>query len=198
MEQALELITQKLEIMVNAGDPNPIYSKRKAITAFLPYALQLEKDGQHQVFDICLHAIGASKKLDFLWHHIRWLPVTMLLNEESPISVKQAFILMSPHLPWKYFLDYHWVQLWAAAASAVSYTDEIGQSVVDTLLHIASNCSLQPHIPIHMWSWLNKSPILPPVCAGRYWGKSQGVTQMVQRLGDIETLTAYLLLVWSE
>ena len=198
MKQVLELITQKLEIMANAGDPSTIYSKRKAITAFFPYTLQLEQDGQHQVFDVCLHAIRASKQLDFIWHHIKNPPITILLNKENPVYVKQAFILMSPHLAWKNIVDSHWVQLWAAAASAVPYTDEIGQSVVATLLYIASNDSLQPHIPIHMWSWLNKSPILPPICAGCYWGKSQDVAQIVQGLGDIETLTAYLLLVWSE
>jgi hypothetical protein len=92
----------------------------------------------------------------------------------------------------------HWVQQWAAAASAVPYTDEIGQSVADTLLHIASNTSLQPHIPIDMWSWLRKSPSLPPICAGRYYGSHSDVVRIVQGLGDIETLTAYLLLVWSE
>jgi hypothetical protein len=122
------------------------------------------------------------------------------LNEESPVSIKQAFILMSPHLPWVWKMGGHedWVQQWAAAASAVPYTDEIGQSVVDTLLHIASNTSLQPHIPIDMWSWLRKSPSLPPICAGRYWGSFSHVIKIVQGLGDIETLTAYLHLIWSE
>jgi hypothetical protein len=92
----------------------------------------------------------------------------------------------------------HWVQQWAAAASTVPYTDEIGQSIADTLLHIAHDTSLQPHIPIDMWSWLRKSPSLPPICAGRSYGSSHMLFRIVQGLGDIETLTAYLLLVWSE
>jgi hypothetical protein len=58
--------------------------------------------------------------------------------------------------------------------------------------------SLQPHIPIDMWSWLRKSPSLPPICAGRFYGSYSDVVRIVQGLGDIETLTAYLLLVWSE
>ena len=197
MEQVLELITQKLGAMINAGDLYPISFMNQAITALFSYALWQEQDGQHRVLDVCLHVAKASKEHHFIWHHIRHLPITMLLNEESPVSMKQAFILMSPHLQWS-SLDYHWVQLWAVAASAVPYTDEIGQSVVATLLYIASDDSLQPHIPIHMWSWLNKSPILPPVCTGRCWGKSQDVPQIVQGLGDIETLTSYLLLIWSE
>jgi hypothetical protein len=88
--------------------------------------------------------------------------------------------------------------MWAAAASAVPYTDETGQSVADTLLHIAFNDSLQPHMPIDMWSWLRKSPSLPPVCTGRGWGCTPDIVRIVQGLGDVEILTSYLLLVWSE
>ena len=90
MEQVLELITQKLEAMINAGDPSPIQSKYQAITALLPYALQPEQCGQHRVLDVCLHAVKASKEQDFIWDHIGQLPITMLLNEESPVSMKQA------------------------------------------------------------------------------------------------------------
>jgi len=95
-------------------------------------------------------------------------------------------------------LDEHWVQQWAAAVTAVPCTDEICSSVTDTLLQIAYSSSLQSHIPIVVWSWLRKSPPLPPVCAGCYWGSSSGVIEVVQRLGDIETLTAYVSLIWSE
>ena len=198
MDRVSRLITQKLETMINAGDPGPIHSKHKAITALFPYAAWQKKNGQHQVFDVCLHAARASKQWNFIWHHIEQLPVAMLLKEESPVPIKQAFVLMSPHLSWLWHMDEHWVQQWAAAASAVPYTDEIGQSVVDTLLQIASNYSLQSHIPVCMWSWLRKSPSLPPICAGRFWGTNLYILRMVQELGDIETLTSYLLLVWSE
>jgi hypothetical protein len=196
----LGLIAQKLETMISDGAPGPIHSKHKAITALFPYAIWQEQDGQHRVLDVCLHAARASKKWNFLWYHIRELPVGRLLNGESPVSTKQAFVLMSPHLPWYESMDGHedWVQQWAAAASAVPYTDEIGQSVADTLLHIAYSTSLQPHIPIDMWSWLRKSPSLPLICAGRFLGCHPDVVRIVQGLGDIETLTAYLILVWSE
>jgi hypothetical protein len=184
--------------MISAGDPGPIHSKRKAITALFPYAVLQVQDGQHRVFDMCLHAVRASKHKGLLWRHIRELPVTRLLNEESPISTKQAFIHMLPHLPW-WKMDGHedWVQQWAAAVPAVPYTDEISQSVVDTLLHTL-NGSLQSHIPIGMWSWLRKSPSLPPVCAGRHFGGSAAAVEFVRSLGDIEILTAYLHLIWSE
>ena len=184
--------------MISAGDPHKIYSKHKAITALLPYAFLQAQAGQYKVLDLCLHTVRASKQKMLLWHHIKELPVSRLLNEESPVSIKQAFILISPHLPWSVRLDEHWVQQWAAAAPAVPYTDEIGQSVADTLLQIASNPYLQPYIPIDMWSWLRTSPPLPPVCVGRHWANSLGVFEVVQRLGVIETLTAYLLLIWSE
>jgi len=197
VEEVLELITQKLEAMISAGDRGPICSKHKTITALFSYALWQEQNGQHKVLDVCLHAARASKRMDFLWHCIKHLPIAMLLNEESSASTKQAFILMSPHLLWQWGVDEHWVQAWATAASTVPHTEEVGQSVADVLLHIASCPSLQSHIPPEMWSWLRKSPSLPQVCAGRFQGARLGVTG-VQGLGDMETLTAYLLLVWSK
>ena len=184
--------------MISAGNPGPICSKRKAITALFPYAACQEQDGQHNILDVCLHAARAPKQRGFLWYRIRQLPISELLNEESSASTKQAFILMSPHIPWGWGMGPNWVQAWATAASTVPYTEEIGQSVADVLLHIASDPSLQSHIPPDMWSWLKKSPSLPPVCAGRYWGSKPEVINIVQGLGDMETLTAYLLLVWSE
>jgi len=199
MKRASELISQKLQTMIDAANPGQICSKCRAITALFPYVAWQEKDGQHNMFDIFLHVAKASKQKDFMWDLIEETFVTMMLDEGNPVSLKQAIICASPHLPWwNSTKDKHLVQLWAAAASAVPYTDEIGQSVVDTLLQIASNSPLQPYIPVSMWLWLNKSPPLLPVSKGRYWGTSQNVVEMFRKLGDIETLTSYLLLIWSE
>ena len=49
-----------------------------------------------------------------------------------------------------------------------------------------------------MWLWLNECPLLPPVCTGRCWGNSWDLFQAVRGLGNIESFTPYLLLVWSE
>ena len=123
----------------------------------------------------------------------------MLLNEESPIPLKQAIILASPHLLWRNFAnDKHLVQLWAVAVSEVPYTDEVCQSVVATLLQIASITSLQPSIPLDMWSWLKKCPSLPPTSTGHSFGSIPGVFQTIRRLQNIEILKSYLLLIWSE
>jgi len=184
--------------MISAGDQDQIYSKHKTITTLFPYTVWQEQDEQHKVLDVCLHAARASKRLFFLWHHIKQLPIARLLNEESSASTKQAFILLSPHLSWGWGIDEHWIQAWATAASTVPHTEEITQSVVDVLLHIASYPYLRSHIPPDMWSWLRKSPSLLPVCAGRYLGSEPVVISIVQGLGDMEILTAYLLLVWSE
>lgn len=133
-----------------------------------------------------------------MWHQIKPFVAT-LLNEESSISLKQAIIFASPHLPWdKFSTEKHFIQLLGAASVAVPYSDKIGQSMAETLLQIAPNGSLQPHIPASMWSWLNKHPVLPPVCPGRARGSVQDVVQTVRALRDIEVLTSYLLLVWSE
>ena len=185
--------------MIDATDQSLIDSKYKAITAFIPYTVWWEQVGQQEMFEVSLDAIKVLKKRGFVWHGIESFPVATLLSDEKPTSLKQAVILMLPHLSvWRTIDVQDSVQLWAAAASAVPYTDEVGQSVVDTLLQIAYDDSLQPHIPIGMWSWLNKCPSLPPICTGRYLGSLQCIVQIVQGLRDIEILTSYLLLIWSE
>jgi len=198
MDKVSTLISQKLETVIGAANPDLIYSMRKAITTFFLFAAWCEQNGQHEALDVFLYTTKASGWSGLMWHWIK-LPVTKLLNRWSPLPLKQAALLASPHLPWWSFIEgKHLIQLWAAAAWEVPYTDEICQSVVDTLLQIASNGCLRPHIPISMWSWLKKHPFLPPICAGRYQGSAFGVVQTVRALGDIETLKSYMLLVWSE
>ena len=119
----------------------------------------------------------------------------MLFNEAS----HRAIVLMSPHVDWRSLGDHKdLVHRWAVAASTVPYTEVVGQSVVDTLLHIASIDSLRPHIPVSIWAWLEKPPSLPPVCLGRSSGTKGDVVRHVRSLGDIEILKSYFLLVWSE
>jgi len=184
--------------MVDAADPGPIRIRAKAITAIFPYAAQQEKNGKNEMLDMFLRAAGASRKQGFMWHRIT-PPIAVLLGGENPVSLKRAVILASPHLQWwNPTIDGRFVRLWAAATRAVPYTHDLGPCVVDTLLLIASQDSLRSHIPADMWSWLNKRPVLPPTCAGGSQGTKRNVVQTVRRLGDIEILTSYLLLVWSE
>ena len=197
--------------MVEA-DEDSIHQKRKAITAFFPYAFWRKRDGQHELLDTIFHLFGAmviqmrhetlglplSDGRMFMWRRIGPLVAT-LLNEESPIPLKQAIILASPYLPWKNFTNNkNLIRLWGAAASTVPYTNDIGRSVVDALLQIADDPSLQPHIPAGTWSWLTKQPSLPPICLGRFRGSTESIVRAVRALGDIEILKSYLLLIWSE
>jgi len=173
-----------------------IRSKRKALTALFPHVVPRENEGQHEMFDAFLRAARASPRSGLMWYYIEPF-LSALLDGNAPVLSKWAVILASPHIPWWQFENGgQLIELWAAAASEVDYTDEIGQSVVDTLLQIA--CWKSPPIPPGMWSWLNRRPYLPPVCSGRYWGSRQAVLKTVRELGDFEILTSYLLLVWSE
>lgn len=130
----------------------------------------------------------------------RVLPyITTLFDTRNPHSLYKLAIHLSPHVPWENApCDGTTVARWAEAASALPRTEAIGQSVVDTLLQIASITSLRPHIPICLWGWLKIRPSLPPVCQGRYKGKNIDVIRYVRRLGDIEILSSYFFLVWSE
>jgi len=180
--------------MAEAEDPSELRTKRKVVATLLPYAVWRERGGEPEMLDAFLYAARASGMSGFVWHRVDDFTRT-LLREATP----RAIVLISPRIPW------HWltvgegsIQLWVAAASAAQYTEEVAQCVVDTLLRIASEEELLPHLTVDVWSWLAKRPSLPPVCLGRFYGSYLHVVGAVRELGDIEVLKSYLLLVWSE
>ena len=80
-----------------------------------------------------------------MWHHIRQ-PLTTLLNEEGPVFQKQAAILALPHLPWwNPTIDGYFIQLWAEAAWAVPYTEDVGQCVADTIVNCITKILTATH-----------------------------------------------------
>ena len=171
-----------------------VRSKRKAITALLPYAIWQERCGKPEVLDTLLHAARASKKHKFLWKRAEQF-ASPLLSKGSP----RAILLASPHIPWRLLGDRgDLVGLWAMATSKVPYTDEIGQSVVDTLLQIASETILLSYIPFEVWLWLTRPLSLPPVSLGRCNGTSTHIIGAIRELGDVGVLKSYFLLVWAE
>ena len=106
---------------------------------------------------------------------------------------------MLPCLDWDdKWVDETTVTWWAAAALALPYTEEVGQSVVDVMLKIASCESLRPHIPIDIWVWLKKRPSLPPQSLGRFRAIYSDVIDHIRGFGDIEILKSYFLVIWSE
>ena len=180
--------------MAEAEDRGSLRFKLPAIAALLPYAVWEERDGRPEMFDAFLHAARTS------W--VGWLPqccvsqfASTLLSEASP----RAIAFASSHILWGQLTDGRdLIERWAATASTLPYTEEIAQGVVDTLLQIASEKELEPYIPAGIWSWLTRQPSLPPICRGRYAGKSLYVLRAVQALKNLEVLKSYLLLVWSE
>ena len=187
-------MTQKVKMMVEAQDVKELCSKRKAITTLLPYATWQELKGKPEMLNILLDAVRASKMLWFRWNRIN-LFASALLSKATP----HAIVLVSPHLSWLFQRDSKdLVQQWAAATSIVPHTEEVAQSVVDTLLQIAHQGELLPHITVDVWLWLTKLSSLPPVCIGRYLGNSMYVIEAVRMLKDVKILKSYLLLAWSE
>lgn len=182
---------------MQSGDPYKIQSKRKALTAFFPYVVWREREHDHRVVEAFLSAVKASNSTTSLWH-----PIMPFISALFQAAGPRTILLTSPHVPWDRGLqETNAVARWADAASAAStasYSKEVEQRVVDTLLHIASFDTLREHIPNDSWSWLNRRPSLPPLCQGRLSAKSKHVVRRVQRLGDPETFTSYLVLVWSE
>ena len=180
--------------MAEAQDVKELCSKRKAITTLLPYATWQELKGQPEMLNILLHAARASKMLQFRWYRIE-LFASALLSKATP----HAIVLVSPHIPWRFLRNRgDLAQQWAAATSTVPHTEEVAQSVVDTLLQIAFRKELLPYITADVWLWLTKLPSLPPVCLGRRFGTYAYVIGAVWMLKDVKILKSYLLLTWSE
>jgi len=180
--------------MAQVGDPGQIWTKRKAITALFSYAVWQEQGGERRTIDAFLNVARASESDAFMWAVIGpFIPA--LFNQASPRTI----VLTSPHVPWDSgSCDEDSVAKWAAAASEIPVTEEVGQNVIDALLHIASIDSLRQYIPLDIWAWLKRRPSLPPICLGRSMGTGENVVRLVRQLGDAEILTSYFLLVWSE
>jgi len=197
MDEISDMITRKLETVIRDADPYTLGHRGTAVTAFLPYAVRQEQNGRRGALDALLRVKNVTKPSHFMEPWVEPF-VAALLNEEGPISAKRAAILASSHMPWVHFTNgERLVQLWASAVLAVPYTEKIGQIVTDALLKIAGS-PLLPYIPSGMWLWLGKRPSLPPDCAERRWGSAEEVVRTVRVLGNVGTLTLYLLLVWSE
>ena len=186
--------------MIEAADLNPILRKRKAISALFPYAVYLARDGQQGMADMFLRVARASNSnyREFMWGCVGPCIVPLLGKPTTP-SLDSIIILASPHVPWhSKLVDKDTVARWAAATSAIPYTEEVGQSVVDALLQIAYVNSLRQHIPIDIWAWLKRRPSPPPECSGQWKAILGDVVCLVRALGDIEILKSYFLFVWSE
>ena len=198
LDKVSQLITEKLKSMVETADLDLIRSKRKAISTLFPYVTNLVQGRQQGIVNTFSHAARASNLLEPMWPHLKPYIATLFGKPTHP-SLDWIIILASPHVPWHGSLhDENTVSRWAMVASAVSYTEEVGQSVVDVLLQIASIDSLRSHIPISVWVWLKKQPPLPPKCLGRSKGTRGGVVRHIQAFRDVDILKSYLLLVWSE
>jgi len=179
--------------MARIEDVDQINSKGKAIAALFPYAVWCDRGGDHRMFDTYLGMVkvpGVGRAIT--------QPIQTLFYEARPNPPNRVVTLVSPYIFWNHWGNKDTVAWWAAAALAAPYAEESCQSVVNTLLQIASNDSLIPYIPVNIWVWLKKKPVLPPICLGRQMGTWDHVVHRVRELGDVEILESYLLLVWSE
>ena len=143
------------------------------------------------IFNVARNSIGWS----FSWDSSRSY-VAHLLSEQTTPSLDRATILLSPYLHLHRW-DKQMVIGWTAVVSRVSYSEEVGSSVVDTLLQLGSEVTLRPHIPIGIWAWLKEEPSLPPWCVGRDLSNQTPLCYL-RGLGDLDILKSYLVAVWSE
>ena len=188
--------------MVEAADSDLIIFKRKPVNALLPYAIYLEQSGQQAMIDAIFRVAKASNSKPsntgkFMWHQVV-LYISRLFEKRSPTSLNRVIILISPYVPWDGALnDTVAVARWVTAASAIPYTEEVGSSVVDALFQIAWVDLLRPHIPIEIWRWLKRQPPLPSMYHGLLTGAHECVGAYLHKLGDVDIIKSYFLLVWT-
>ena len=198
MDHVSNIIIQKLEVMAVAGDSDLVISKRKAVSTLLPHAIFLEQNGQQRMIDAIFRAARTSGSSIFVWRHTT-LYISRLFESRSPTSLNRVIALTSPYVPWDGTLNGTIaVARWAAAVSAIPYTEEVGQSVVDALFQIATISLLRPRIPIEIWRWIKEHPSLPPVYHGEAKGGELTTLLLIHRLGDVELLKSYFILVWTD
>ena len=148
--------------------------------------------------DAISRAARVSNSWRFIWYRIGRYINNLFKKPRSP-SLNWVIALASPQVPWDGKLhDKHTIARWAAAVSAIPYTEEVGQCVVDALLQIVHIDSLRPDVPVEVWEWLKKLPSFLPLSRGRPEGSEGAVVRHVRGLGDIEILKSYFLLIWSE
>ena len=96
--------------------------------------------------------------------------ITALFDEGSPDYLNRVIALISPYAPSdsRVFHSGMVTSRWATAVLAVPYTEEIGRSVVDAVLQIASIKSLQPYIPVGVWALLGEQEELQHVSFARF------------------------------
>ena len=191
----MDLITQKVEALLN---PNPILSKRKALSVLFVYAASLGQNEHQRMAEAISRAASASDSRGFVWRHAGPYITTIFDGPRAP-ALNWVITLVSSQVCWDGELhDENAVVRWAATVLTVQDSGELDWSVVDALLQIASINSLRPHIPVEIWARSKRHPSLPPSCRGRLMGTEQSVVHHVRSLRDIEILKSYFLLVWSE
>ena len=189
--------------MAGSNDSDLIISKRKAINTLFPHAIFLEQGGRQGMIDAILRTarVSDSKTSNcgkFMWHHVM-LYISRLFEKRSPAYLDRVITFIAPYVPWNgAFNNRIPVTRWAAAASTIQYTEEVGQAVVVALFQIAFIDLLRPHIPIGMWGWVKKQPPLPTIYSGRLDATRATVVAYVRRLGDIDILKSYLFLIWTD
>ena len=165
------MITQKLGNMVKAADPRLIQSRRKAISALFPYAVNLARRGQREMLDVFSRVARASDSSHFMWH--RTGPFTKtLFDKPNPPSLNWVLELISPHKLWHDQPHDNSAVTW----SAPPYSEDADRGAVHEVLRVAF------------------------ISPGRRTATKaeKAAVREVRALGDTGVLRLYLHLLWSK
>lgn len=195
------VISQIEEIKKTSIESGETKTPIKPLASILPYAFMKAEGGDTSLLDgVLLAARRFPRGSKWIRDYIGPI-ISETLSKSSSTKRKQIIVCALPYLEDAWF-DIEekkgFVDRWLSAAR-LKYSPEIGRSVVEVLLRMASVRQWQPHITQEAWTWLKRRPQLPPVCRGRSsCCTSAAAVSAVRSLNSPELLKEYLVTVWSE
>jgi hypothetical protein len=186
------------------SQPNFPYTLHvEATSTLLVYATRREQDGDPRLLTAFLGAAKYSPQSSG-WAHDIGAVVSELLEEESSNLQKRAAVLAAPLMPesWKRRGDKgEFINGWLSAVDRVKEMDGVTEGVIRISFDMALDSEWRPHMTPEVWALLKRRDQTWPLC----WRGHPSVADTssieailaVRSLGDIETLTSFLILVWS-
>jgi hypothetical protein len=199
IDDVVEYIVTRLEAEPSPKEFLPQY---EAITTLFVYATRREQDGDPRLLTAFLRAVQDSPKTSYWVYNDIGVAVPELLEEESSNLQKRAAVLAASSMPqsWKYTRDKgEFINTWLSAVDRVKEMGGVTEGVIRMSFDMARDNEWRPYMTPEVWALLKKRHQAWPL----YWKGDPSIVDntevipAVRSLGDIETLTSFLVLVWS-
>ena len=189
-------------IEVNLPQESPFLPQYKVITTLFVYATRREQDGDPRLLTAFLKAAkDFPQSSDWIRYPIG-MAVSDLLEGESSNLQKRAAVLAASLMPqsWKPIEDRGgFINAWLSAVDRVKEMGGVTEGAIRMSFDMAWDDEWRSHMTPEVWALLKRRHQAWPL----YWkgrpliAENTEVISAVRSLGDVETLTSFLILAWS-